>query len=113
MAFMLRLETELEESHPRKEEWPVQSTEVQGLAGLPPGSEESLGLAGAGKDGGWLGRVIEAVPRHTCVKIHPALGREQLRGEVRVVTWTPMKDLKQELGSAHWRGRTERGLFMA
>lgn len=65
---------------------------------------------------GWLEKLImraEVSQAHLCVKIHPALGENSFR-EVRVVTWTPMKDLKQEPWAVHiGEARTERGLFMA
>ena len=60
MAFMLRLEAELEESHPRKGEWPVQSTEGQRPSGVTAWRVRKPWPGWSWKGWGWLGRVIEA-----------------------------------------------------
>lgn len=111
---MLRLEAELEESHPRKEEWPVQSTEVQRPSGVTAWRVRKPWPGWSWKGWGWLGRVIEQVSQaHLCVKIHPALGREQLRGRS-----SGHMDTNEGPKAGTWavhigEARTERGLFMA
>ena len=74
---MLRLEAELEESHPRKGEWPVQSTEVGRPSGVTAWRVRKPWPGWSWKGWGWLGSHGGKYPRHTW---GTALGREQLRG---------------------------------
>ena len=85
---MLRLEAELEESHPRKGEWTVQSTEVGRPSGVTAWRVRKPWPGWRWKGWGWLGRVMEASTPGTPGALHWV---ENSFEGVRVVTWTPIR----------------------